>query len=385
MAFNLLRNTRAFFTTNVDANTGIVNDGGFTSSNTFEIQVLDGLSFSQNTTAETITINEAGTAPVRGQRSFNSALDPVEFSFSTYMRPAKPSTNVVCEEQYLWNALAAGKSATAAIGSGGAAWTAGTTSVLSFTNSQAHQLQTFGMLFFMDGACFVIDNCALDQATIDFGLDALATIAWTGRGTKLRQIQGAAIDGSGVISGNDLDGTTNTGATLKNPTANYIANKLSTLTLTAGVNGGGAAYSIPITGGSITIANNITYLTPANLGVVNQPVTYFTGTRAISGNVTAYLKTGGSNDTSDLIDALITSSTTDVSPAYKFDFAIGGASNSTKVVLLVPAAMLQIPTISTEQIVSTTINFTAHGWNDGVTDTYDLSAANEATITYHSA
>jgi hypothetical protein len=388
MAFNLLRNTRAFFTTNVNANTGVVNNGGFTATNTFEIQVLDGLSFSQNTTAETVTINEAGSAPVRGQRAFNTALDPVEFSFSTYIKPRLVSGEVICEEQYLWNALAAGRTPTpadAAIDGTEAAWTAGATSVLSFENSQAHQLQAFGMLFFMDGTCFVIDNCALDQATIDFGLDALATTAWTGRGTKLRQIQGGAISNTGTISGTGLTGTANSPVTLKDTAANYIANKLSTMKLHAGINSTASAFNIPITGGSITFANNITYLTPANLGVVNQPVTYFTGTRAISGNVTAYLRTGGTNDTSDLIDQLISSSTTDVSPAYNMVFSIGGESNNTKVVLALPAAMLQIPTISTEQVVSTTINFTAHGWVDATPDAYDLGAANEATLTYHSA
>lgn len=385
MAFNLLRNTRAFFTTNVTSD-GIVDNGGFNNTNTFEIQVLDGLSFSQNTTSETITINEAGSAPIRGQRSFNTALDPVEFSFSTYIRPKLVNSEIFAEEQYLWNALAAGKKTdlSDAIGGLNAAWDAGDPSQLVFDKSQAHQLQTFGLLFFMDGACFVIDNCALDQATIDFGLDAIATIAWTGRGTKLRQIEGAAVTTGGLISGTGLAGTANTAAQVKVTDAKYIANKLSTLTLTTGIGTGatGAAYNIPITGGSITIANNVTYLTPANLGAVNQPVTYFTGTRAISGSVTAYLKTGGSNDTSDLITTLLTNSTTDVAPGYKFDFAIGGASNSNKVQLLLPAAVLQIPTIATEQVVSTTINFTAQG---SATNAYSLDATNELTVKYYAA
>lgn len=386
MAFNLLRNTKAFFTLNVDANTGVVADGGFDNTNTFEIQVLDGLSFSQNTTAETITINEAGSAPVRGQRMFNSALDPVEFSFSTYVRPDKPTTNVICEEQVLWNALAAGykSDGTDAIGETGAAWTAGATSVLSFEKSQAHQMQRFGMLFFMDGAAFVIDNCALDQATIDFGLDALATIAWTGRGTTLRQIQNGAITTAGVISGTGLATAANTAVQLKSTAANYIANKLSTLSLYAGISGSTTSYNVPITGGSITFANNITYLTPANLGVINTPVTYFTGTRAISGSVTAYLRnnTVAGNDTGDLMAALLTSASTDVSPAFNISFAIGGSSNATKVVIAMPAAMLQIPSISTEQVVTTTINFTAQGYTGNA---YDLEKAQEATVTYHSA
>ena len=380
MAFNLLRNTRAFFTTNVTD--GVVNNGGFTASNTFEICVLDGLSFSQNTTSETITINEAGSAPVRGQRAFNTALDPVELTFSTYIRPKLTGGDVLAEEMYLWNALAAGRAANNGVDEANGAWTHGAPSTVSFARSNAHQLQTFGMLFFMDDVCFVIDNCAVDQASIDFGLDAIATIAWTLRGTKLRQIEGAAINSStGVISGTGLSSTTNTGATLKVTDAKYIANKLSTMTIQAGIGGGGQSYDLPITGGNITIANNITYLTPANLGVVNQPITYFTGTRAVSGNVTAYLKTG-TNTTTDLLTALISSSTTDVSPAYEIIFSIGGGSNATRVVLEMPAAMLQIPTVSTEQVVSTTINFVAHG---SASSAYSLDATNELSIAYHDA
>lgn len=62
-----------------------------------------------------------------------------------------------------------------------------------------------------------------------------------------------------------------------------------TLTNSASPN---TVYTVALTGGSLSIANNVTYLTPANLGTLNVPCTYFTGTRTITSNVTAYLKTG---------------------------------------------------------------------------------------------
>ena len=85
MALNLVRNSRVFFTSNVDSSTGVVATTGFTAANTYEIQVLDGFTFSQNTNADTVTISEAGVAPVRGQRAFNTSLAPVDFSFSNYL------------------------------------------------------------------------------------------------------------------------------------------------------------------------------------------------------------------------------------------------------------------------------------------------------------
>ena len=95
MSVNLLRNSKVFFTTNVeltDPNRGKINLGSHTQNTTFEIQVLDDLSFNQTTAVETIAVNEAGTTPIRGQRQFNTALNPVDFNFSTYLRPAKVGT-----------------------------------------------------------------------------------------------------------------------------------------------------------------------------------------------------------------------------------------------------------------------------------------------------
>jgi hypothetical protein len=372
MSFNLIRNSRVFFTTNVNAETGVVAASGFLPANTREIQVLDGFSFSQNTTAETVTLNEGGAAPVRGQRSFNTALEPVDFSMSTYMRPADGGVNITCEESVLWNAMFA----TDSIGDTNAAWVEGTTSAtLVAGNSQSHQLQKFGLIIVIDGVSYIIDNCALDTATVDFGLDAIAMVAWTGRGAILRQLAGlTATTGTTVTFGGGLTGS----AKGKNTTAPFIANKLSTLTLKKGIDGTGATFNVAITGGSLTIANNLTYLTPANLGVVNRPFTYFTGTRAITGSLNAYLRAGASN-TAGLLADLLAGSTTDVDPAFSVQFEVGGISNATRVEFEMPAAVLTIPTVSTEQVVSTTINFTAQG---SATGAFDIGVANELEVRY---
>jgi hypothetical protein len=373
MSFNLIRNSRVFFTTNVNAETGVVAASGFLPANTREIQVLDGFSFSQNTTAETVTLSEAGAAPVRGQRSFNTALEPVDFSMSTYIRPADGGTNITAEEGVLWNALFA----TDAVGGTNPAWTEGVgAATLIATNSQSHQLQKFGLIIVIDGVSYVIDNCALDSATIDFGLDAIAMIAWAGKGAILRQLAGlTATTGATVTFGGGLSGT----AKGKNTTAPFIANKLSTLTLKKEIDGTGATYNVAITGGSLTIANNLTYLTPANLGVVNRPFTYFTGTRSISGSLNAYLRAGSSN-TAGLLADLLAGSTTDVDPAFYMQVEVGGAANATRIELEMPATVLTIPTVSTEQVVSTTINFTAQG---SATGAFEIGSANELEVRYY--
>ena len=393
MALNLIRDSRVFFTTNVDG-AGSVLPTGFTALNTIELQVQDGFSFSQNTTTETVTLNEAGSAPIRGQRSFNTALEPVDWSISTYIRPklAEGLTNtagpdaddfVDCEESVLWNAL----TSTEAIDTPGAGWvrTVGVSplSTVNFNNSNKHQLQTFGLVVVFASVAYVIDNCALESATIDFGLDAIASIAWAGKGTTMRQLASTTLVnnvGAGTIA---LTGGLSGTAKLKDTSAKYIANKLSTMTLSRTTFGGqgNKTYALALTGGSLTIANNLTYLTPANLGAVNVPVTYFTGTRAITASVTAYLKTGV-NETSTLLNDLLASSAIADENQFAATVDLGGSTNATRVVFDMPFTVLSIPTISSEQVISTTINLMPQA---GSTAAYDIEGTNELTVKYYSA
>ena len=382
MSFNLLRNSRVFFTTNVGssgASLGVVGSSGFTASNTREIQVLDGFGFSQNTTSETVTLSETGSTPVRGQRSFNTQLDPVDFNMTTYMRPVDDGTNVTAEESVLWNALFSD----IAIGTTGAAWTnAGTgtsPATCVATNSNKHQLQRFGLIVIIDTACFIIDDCVLNTATIDFGIDAIASIQWAGQAKAIRQVTAPTFDDvdtwSGTLAGDFK---------VKTTSAAFIANKLSIVTLKENIGApgtppsSGTSYNLPLTGGNLTISNNVSYLTPATLGTVNQPATYFAGTRAISGSMTAYLRTG-STETAGLLGTMLANSSTDVDPAYYLKIAIGGSATD-RVELEMPGVVLTIPTIATEQVISTTINFTAQGTTSSA---FQLEQANELNVKYY--
>lgn len=477
MALNLVRNSRVFFTTNVDSTTGVISSTGATTSNTFEIQVLDGFTFSQNTNQETVTISEAGSAPVRGQRSFNTSLAPVDFSFSTYARPYNSGTAITAEESVLWNALfGTTAQSTAAVTVGGTisgvtyAFSAGTGtvtiagtsltatgvavgdtvtigsisttspassnpyinapavvktisgtsitlelvnptttattittpasvkfyksawapvstgySVVTAATSNSNQLQKFGMIFVVDSVAYAVDNAALNQVSIDFGLDAIATLAWTGQATALRQID-TALSGS-TFTGAGFAGT----AGAKNTSAGYITNKLSTVSLSLvnaiGAAAAGTTYAVALTGGSLTINNNINYITPANLGVVNQAVTYYTGTRAISGTLNAYLKTGsGVGSTGQLLSDMLAAASSTIEPMVALTISIGGGANTVKIVLEMPSATITIPTVDVQQVVSTAINFTAQGYVPSSTanaNVFDLSETNDISVRYY--
>jgi len=391
MALNLIRNSRVFFTTNVDSN-GRVKDTDFLASNTFEIQVQDGFSFSQNSAQETVTLNEAGATPVRGQRSFNTSLEPADWSFSTYMRPrylegATTTTGydaddtVACEESVLWGAISSSDGAGWVTSTSTSTFTDKRASYATFSGSNKHQLQRFGLVIKFDNSAYIIDNCVLDTATIDFGIDAIASIAWAGKGMNVREAT-IVLDATPASFHVTVNPAVAAGVYQpKNTTAPYIANKLSTMTLTSNATTP-VVYTIALTGGSLSIANNVTYLTPANLGTLNVPCTYFTGTRTITSNVTAYLKTG-TGSPSALLSALLTANSTE----NKFSalISIGGSvADTNKVELVMPTTMLSIPTLTTEQVISTAITLTAQGSALGTAgSTYDIEQANELTVKYY--
>lgn len=491
---NLKRNSRVFFTTNVTAGTNKVQTT-ISPTTTQELTVLDGFSFSQGVNAQAITVNEAGSTPTRGQRSFNTALNPVEFSFSTYIRPNVSGGNVLADESVLWNALFSNADSTSAsnitftgatvstatiaaatgiltvIGTSlpttpvvngiytlkgltgayasmyntpvqvisasattftaqyltapttaactamtstlvpatavlsVAAWNAnpavaadtlvGNTAYAEVTaaRSNLNQLIPFGLIITVDGVTYTIDNCALDSAQIDFGLDGIATIQWSGKGTQLN-ILATNVTYSGSVASPVMAGPITGTATGKSAvaTTRYITNKLSTAVINANIGGGGLAYTLALTGGSLQISNNLTYVTPANLGVVNVPIGYFTATRAITGSVNAYLRTGGgaTKTTGDLLNQILTDSTTNgvTEPKYQISLQIGGSTNATRVDVAIDGAALQVPTIDAGQdIVSTAINFTAQG-TDAIKGTasanYDLTSTNDLRVRYFS-
>lgn len=359
MAVNLSRKAKVFITT--DSLTAA--QPTFTSANTFEVQVLNDWSFSQTTNATTVEMMEAGPTPKRGQRTFNDSLNPVEWSFSTYLRPYDAGTTANAPEGKLWSALLSDDLTSFVSGAASA--------IIDTAGSDVHQLATFGLVFVVDQAVYVIENCAINQAELNFDLTGIASVAWSGMGTKLKRVT------TGPVSG-----TTATAYPISQSFPNYdktfITNKLSSIELSSAFTGG-TTYSVPITGGALTYSNNIEYVTPDVLGTVDRPIGYYTGSRAISGNITAYLKTG-TNETAQLLQDALAATETTPEPKFRMKIHVGGTqAGYPSVEFNMPYTMLQIPTVEVADIVSTTINFNAQASTGGE---FDIEANNNLTITY---
>jgi len=383
---NLSRDTKVYFSTATLSTPAV--KGDFGAADTFEIPVLDGYSFSQSTATQEIQLDEAGAAPNRGSRSFNTAINPVDWSISTYIRPF--DTTVVAGgvttytktavEKRLWNAFAGHRpinSGTATTGTIGSGWNdkTSTTSMpadggkMQMLNSNAHQMESFHLVFVVDNVTYVVRNAAITSAEMDFSIDAIATVAWTGFGQELEEVVATGTFGSTAV--NDTD-TSNS----------FITNKLSTISLVEVGSTGSTVFDVPITSGNLSIENNITYLTPEELGTVNKPISaYYSGARSVTGSLSAYLRSGTSTtDTGALLKSLVNN--TETENFYKIVVNVGGVTGN-RVVAEMPAVQLQIPSVDVADVIGTTISFVAQGsTGTGASTKYDITANNEVSLEY---
>ena len=378
--------------------------GNSTAANTFRIGVLDGYSFSQGSESTDVTINEAGSAPNRGSKRFNDALPPAEWSFGTYVRPFKHGAasfradgTYDMVENILWSALA-GTGLSDASGAAVATSTgAANGALVDFVESDVHELMKLKIFFALENTTYRLNDAQFNSAEIDFSIDGIAQITWSGNATTIDQVTTAYEDPSKYqIEAYDADGASlthtsgstdtyvenyNFADTVGPSDADYLRNKLSSLYLDADAQGGGNAsgglddktYDINITGGSISIANNVTYVTPETIGIVDKPIGSFTGARTITGSLTMYLdtKSNGSNQLlTDLAAATdLVTNVFDVRLYMGVAGAVGsdgdamGSDDFTApgVEFNMPRCHLQVPTIETGDLISTTVEFAAHG------------------------
>ena len=364
----------------------------------YEIPVLDGYSFSQATNTSEITLNQAQDTSgnsIRARQMFNDSFAPAEWSFSTYISPyltktaaatygvagaggtTDSSTTLHREvSEALWGMFFAqtlNDVITTAATAGGGGNTSGLD--INTTNSDKATLGVFDLYFVLGGSTatsyaasipdtayadsnsktYKIANCSVNEFSFDFDIDGLATIAWSGQGKVITEESGldmrsSALGATLVTEGNYSNAT---GAA---NTTGFIRNRVSDLTLSPASLNAGTDYATTLTGGNITGSNNLTYLTPETLGVVNQPLGHITGTRNIGGNFTCYLD-NTANASAELFEDII-ESTSDITNSCSITFDIG-ASTAPYTKIVMPTAHLEVPTINVEDVISLETNFHA--------------------------
>jgi hypothetical protein len=270
--------------------------------------------------------------------------------------------------------------------------------VFNFENSNMVALGVFDLFFVLGAAndtdgtydtaadgnvtIYKIADCSVGSASIDFDIDGLAQVAWSGQGAIISE-QAQLVTGTGTGKETTL-GLINEGVT---STSNFVRQKLTSMTATYDVSesvgesiGSDSVYVLTLTGGNITIENNVSYLTPETLGVVNQPLGHVMGTRSVSGNFTCYLNTVDQGS-AELFEDLLEGTNT-ITNAFDLDFAIGGAGQTPRIDVSIPKAHLELPTHSVDDVISLDVSF--HGLPKDISDSAIASGESEISVTYQS-
>ena len=351
----------------------------------YDLPVLDGFSFSQATNTSEIMLNEAQSAAGvsrRGRAMFNDSYAPVEWSFSTYMMPFTSAGGTQGTSgrgdatdgdhrevsEALW-AMFFGQTVNAGVVSDA--------TNLDIVQSTANKA-TVGVfdLYFVLGASqaataynystgaatanqmvYKISDCSVGEASFDFDLDGIATVNWSGNGKLITEHAGLNATSTSIY-----EGVSNT--------SGFIRNRISDLTISGDASGSSVTYVTTLTGGNITMSNNLTYLTPETLGVVNQPLGHVTGSKSIGGNFTCYLDNAGSTSSAEFYEDIV-EATSDIQNSFSLLFDIG-ASEIPYVKIQMPTCHLEVPSHSIEEVISMETNFHALPSDFDSTDEIDL-------------
>jgi hypothetical protein len=292
---------------------------------------------------------------------------------------------------FLWQSLLSNTAYAAGVGGSSelqSAWQTGGQFDLTVRaasgNTAAHtanfaQATQYNMYIKMDNVVYQVKNATVNEASIDAAIDGIATTSWSGFGTNFIELTGTNRDnvisviggvlnsGSSAVANSSVDADTtahgyhayasyNVAGSTK--TSAFIKNRLSSIEVTHTPAGEAAdTYTFPVTGLGFTYSNALTYLTPEELAALNTPIGQFTGSRTITGNFTAYLRTGD-DQSAQFLRNIVNDTRTSIAQASSANLKIGGVT-APFVAIFMPAVQFNFPTHSVEDIIGISVEFLA--------------------------
>jgi len=194
---------------------------------------------------------------------------------------------------------------------------------------------------------YKIADCSVGEVSFDFDLDGIATVNWSGNGKLITEETTLDLSSSTALI---YEGVSNT--------SGFIRNRISDLTIVGDPGDiSDVTYTTTLTGGNISMSNNLTYLTPETLGVVNQPLGHVTGSKSVGGNFTCYLDNASATSSAEFYEDLV-EATSDIKNEFSLTFDIGG-SGTPHCIITMPTAHLEVPSHSIDEVISMETNFHA--------------------------
>ena len=401
-SLNLQRNSEVFLST-VDLLNGAAVTA-MTPENTWKLEVLAGFAATSSSATQDITSLESGTNPDRSQQRFNTAINPVDWNFQVYLRPTGVVTGAEADgtdagttqtgnvkpvaDWFMWQSLVSNTKVADGT-TEQSVWATGgkleTTNVAA--SAGAHSSRTnFAtavenhLYFKLDNVVYQVSNATVNQATVDAGIEEIATVTWAGFGTTLKELTSTQRDNAISVFGGVLnDGTSvtaNSNASEATVTAHYhpfnqmnvagtigtnsfIKNRLSAIEFhhKASATASDEKFTFPVTALSFDYNNNITYLTPEELASLNEPIGQFTGSRAVTGSATMYLR-AGDLESAGFLRNIAEDSRTSSAQTSNANLIIGGTT-APYVAFQLDAVQFEFPALAVEDVISMSVNFVA--------------------------
>ena len=409
-SLNLQRNSEVFYSTvdiiNGAAATALINE------NTWKLEVLAGFAVTSSAATQDITSLESGITPDRSQQRFNTAINPVDWNFQVYLRPTgaesgatAPSTgggtnqtgNVMpLADWFMWQALVSNTSPSSTATASAtyqSIWKSPgrllTTNVAQSSGSHSTRSNfstatTNHLYFKLDNVIYQVSNATVNQATVDAGIEEIATVTWSGFGTTMRELtdgpRNVAISCFGGIlnNGSTVTANSNVSEMIANTgpsympynqmnvagtigTNSFIKNRLSQIEFhhKSSASASDEKFTFPVTAMSFDYNNNITYLTPEEISALNEPIGQFTGTRAVTGTATMYLR-AGELQSSGFYKNILNDSRTQSAQTSNANLIVGGTTTGDPYVAFqLDACQFEFPAMATEDVISMSVNFVA--------------------------
>ena len=413
-SLNLQRNSEVFFSTVDLAGGDPVST--MTPTNTWKVEILAGFAVSASAATQDITSMESGTSPDRSQQRFNTAINPVDWNFQTYIRPTgvvtgnaagflgagtSASGNVKpVADWFLWQALTSNTTPASTSNVEQSVWYAGgrlNTSLTAngvgshSTRTNYATAQENHLYFKLDNVFYQVVDATVNQATVDAGIEEIATTTWAGMGITMVELTGTprtnanAVFGPAGVTGNanvralsqaiayhPYNQMNVAGSTV---THSFIKNRLSTVSISHSNTAGGSAdtYTFPVTALTFDYTNNMTYLTPEELSALNAPIGQFTGTRAVTGSMSMYLR-GDSGESAQFLRKVSNDTRTNSAQTTTANLIIGGTTTP-YVSFYLPAVQFEFPQLSIDDVIGMSVNFV------GQEPTANKGIGGEVTIT----
>lgn len=260
----------------------------------------------------------------------------------------------------------------------------GTALVMTSAKSNKAALNTMSLEFnFGNSLVYRLNKAVCNSATVNFDVEGIATVEWSGMAATITPLT-AHTTTNVSNSGNAI----NEGGTSAD-TENFIRNRLTSMSIVPKASGttigantatntpfSSTGYNLTLTGGSISIENNISYLTPEELGVVNKPIEHVTGVRNVGGSFTCYLA-DGTNNSKEFFEDLTTAAGLDViTHDFTVVFKVGGGSQTPRVEFEMPQVHVEVPSHSVDDVIALETTFTSlqSDMEDQVADDFKMSS-----------